>query len=318
MPTTGPTLVTGATGFVGGHVLDRLADWAPLVAWCRPDGAAPDPERHLDWRPVDLTDGPAVADAIEDAQPARIFHLAGAPNVGTSWHNAVPHFRVNALGTHHLLEAVRRRRRPCRVLIVSSAQVYQTSDEPLDEESPVLPPNPYGLSKLAQEEFALRAAREDDLDVVFARPFNHIGPRQSPAFAVASFARQIARIEAGLAPPELRVGNLETRRDITDVRDVAAAYELIMASAPAARPYNVCSGSAWRMRDLLDELVHLSHVNVRIDVDQSRLRPNDVLVVQGDATRIRTELGWAPKIPIEQTLRDTLDWWRARTAAGTP
>lgn len=296
-------------------MLDRLADWAPLVAWYRTDGSAPDPDRHLDWRAVDLTDATAVADAVEDAEPSQIFHLAGAPSVDASWHSVVPHLRVNALGTHHLLEAVRRRGHPCRVLIVSSGQVYQTSDDPLDEESPILPPNPYGLSKLAQEEFARRAALEDDLDVVIARPFNHIGPRQSPAFAVSSFARQIARIEAGLAAPEINVGNLATRRDMTDVRDVTDAYEVLMATGRSGQTYNVCSGSAWRMRDLLDELVQLAKVKVRISIDEQRLRPHDVPVVQGNAARIRTELGWVPRIPIEQTLKDTLDWWRGRTAA---
>jgi GDP-4-dehydro-6-deoxy-D-mannose reductase len=143
-----------------------------------------------------------------------------------------------------------------------------------------VPPTPYGLSKLAQDRLAARMAAEDGLDVVIARPFNHAGPRQSKSCAVASFARQIARIEAGLTSPEIRVGNLDARRDITDVRDVVEAYELLMAGAPDARPYNICSGRAWRIGDLLEELTHLSSVPVSVVVDQDKFRPNDMPVLQ--------------------------------------
>jgi len=312
----GPTIVTGATGFVGRHLLDRLADRAPLVAWHRPGGTPPDPNRHLDWRPVDLRDRDGVAAAIADAEPSQIFHVAGAPSVDTSWKNALPHLQANALGTHHLLEAVRTQHRECRVLVVSSAQIYQVSDEPIAETAPTVPPNPYGLSKLAEDQLAQRAATEDGLDVVIARPFNHIGPGQSAAFAVSSFARQIARVEAQLAPPVLRVGNLDARRDITDVRDVVDAYDRLMAKGTAGRAYNICSGRAWRIGDLLEELCHLSTMAIRVEIDPEKMRPNDVPVVQGDATRIRAELGWVPQIRVEQTLHDTLDWWRAETRAG--
>jgi len=313
---SGVILVTGATGFVGGHMLDRLADRAPVVAWARPGGTAPDPSRHLDWHAVDLADREAVAAALDIAAPESIFHLAGAPSVDSSWQNVVPHLRVNALGTHNLLEAVRRRGARCRVLVVSSAQIYQTSDEAISEDAPLVPSNPYGLSKLAEDQLAMRVAMEDGLDIVVARPFNHIGPRQAPAFAVSSFARQIARIEAGLAPPEIRVGNLEPRRDLTDVRDVAEAYDLLMSRGESGRAYNVCSGRAWMMRDVLEELLHLSSKQIEVSVDPSRFRPNDLPILQGDATRIRTELRWTPRLRVEQTLRDTLDWWRQETSAG--
>lgn len=312
---TGTTLVTGATGFVGGHLLDRLVDRAPLVAWYRPGGQLPDPGRHIDWRPVDLLDFPAVVGAIQKAQPACIFHVAGAPQVATSWRTVVPHLRTNVLGTHYLLEAVRHVRASCRVLVVSSAQIYQPSDEPINESAPLLPPNPYGLSKLAQDQLALRASSEDQLDVVVARPFNHAGPRQSAAFAVSNFARQIAWIEAGLAPHRIRVGNLDTRRDMTDVRDVVEAYDSLMAVAPRGRPYNICSGRAWRIGDLLEELLHLSRVSIATEVDPALVRAQDVPVVQGDATRIRAEIGWTPHIHVEQTLSDTLEWWRGEVRA---
>lgn len=305
----GTTVITGATGFVGRHLLERYAG-RPVVAWHNPHGQIPDAIDGVAWRAVDLHDRGAVEAALEADAPARLVHLAGTAQVDTSWQTIVPYLRTNALGTYYVLEALRRTELPCRALVVTSGQIYQPSDEPLDEDAPLLPPNPYGLSKLAQDQLAMRAVSEDGLDVVVARPFNHTGPGQSPAFVVSSFAQQIARIEAGQAPPTMVVGNLDSRRDITDVRDVVDAYEILLTHAPPGRPYNICSGRAWRIGDLLDELLQLARVPLDVVVDDERMRPNDVAVVQGDATRIRSELGWAPHIPVEQTLRDTLDWWR--------
>jgi GDP-4-dehydro-6-deoxy-D-mannose reductase len=309
------TIITGAAGFAGAHLLERLAGQGSLVGWCRPGGHPPRVgDSRVAWQAVDVTDRESVARAIAAAAPDRIFHLAGAASVETSWTNAVPHLRINVLGTHHVLDAVRRADRPCRVLVVTSAQVYGMSDDPIAEDGRLLPQSPYGLTKLAQDRLALSAAMADRLDVMVARPFNHIGPGQGPGFAVSSFARQIARIERGLEPPTLRVGNLETRRDITDVRDVADAYARIMDGGQTGRAYNVCSGRAWRIRDLLEELLHLSAVPIAVEIDPERFRPIDVPVVQGDPTRIRTELGWTPHVRVEQTLLDTLAEWRERVA----
>ena len=316
MMTDGVTLVTGATGFAGRHLIERLGEHASLVAWHRPGGSPPETMRRVKWQAVDITDQQSVKAAVRDAQPSQIFHLAGSPNVARSWTTSVSQLRVNTLGTHHVIEAVRSLPRSCRLLVVSSAQIYQTSDEPIREDAPLKPANPYGLSKLAQDQLALGAAYDDGLDIVVARPFNHIGPRQQTGFAVPSFASQIARIELGLAPPVIRVGNLESRRDITDVRDVVAAYERLMNGGRSGRPYNICSGRAWRIHDLLDELIHLTSVEIRVESDPDRFRPNDAPIVQGNASRIRAELGWAPAIRVEQTLRDTLTWWRTEIQAG--
>ncbi|MEO7190577.1 MAG: GDP-mannose 4,6-dehydratase [Vicinamibacterales bacterium] len=303
------TLVTGANGFAGSHLLDVLGHGPELIAWYRPGTALP-PGTRIQWQSVELTDAAAVARALREAEPDRIYHLAGAPSVESSWRNAVPHLQTNALGTHHLLEGVRLSGRATRVLVISSAQVYQASDDPIGEDTPLVPTSPYGFTKLGQDQLAARAHRDDGIDALVARPFNHIGPRQTPEFAVSSFARQIARIEAGLAPPELRVGNLEARRDFTDVRDVAAAYVALMNRGRSGGVYNVCSGRAFRMRDLLESLRSLASVEVHIETDPAKLRPSDMPVLQGDASRLARDLGWAPVIPIEQTLEDTLDWWR--------
>jgi GDP-4-dehydro-6-deoxy-D-mannose reductase len=172
------------------------------------------------------------------------------------------------------------------------------------------------LSKLAQDQLALRAAADDGLDVTVARPFNHGGPRQGAAYVVSGFARQIARIELGLAPPEIRVGNLDARRDMTDVRDIVDAYVRLMDAGTKGRAYNICSGRAWRIGDLLAELLQCATQAIDVVVEPARLRPNDVPVVQGDATRLRADLGWQPRIPVEQMLVDTLDWWRTETREG--
>jgi GDP-4-dehydro-6-deoxy-D-mannose reductase len=309
------TLVTGATGFAGSHLLDRLSGRTALTAWHRPGGRPRPATVEVEWRSVDLLDRATVTRAIAKNAPARIYHLAGAPQVDTSWKSVVPHLEANVLGTHHLLEAVRKAGRPCRVLVVTSAQVYQSGGhEPLTEDSPLLPSSPYGLSKLAQDELALRVQAEDGLDIVVARPFNHAGPRQSHAFVISSFARQIALAEAGRGAAEIQVGNLDARRDVTDVRDVVEAYEHMMEAATTGRPYNIASGRAHRVGDLLDQLLRIAKIPVRVAIDKDRMRPHDVPVVLGDATRARTELAWNPNIAIEQTLADTLDWWRAELA----
>ena len=309
------TLVTGATGFAGSHLVDRLIGTAPLLAWHRPARSAPAPRDGVTWQAVDLLDKDGVRGALAASRPARIFHVAGAPRVDTAWTNVVPHLATNVLGTHHLFEGIRILGLQCRVVVVSSALVYRTADAAVDEHAPLVPASPYGFSKLAQDQLALEACRDDAMDVVIARPFNHIGPRQEASFSVPGFARQIALIEAGRAEAAIRVGNLDARRDLTDVRDVVAAYEQLMARGARGRPYNICSGQAHRIGDVLEQLLALSRAPVRIETDPERLRPSDAAVVLGDATRIRKEVGWSPQHTLAASLRDTLDWWRQRVWA---
>jgi GDP-4-dehydro-6-deoxy-D-mannose reductase len=196
------------------------------------------------------------------------------------------------------------------VVVTGSALIYRQRAEAISEDDEIAPNNAYGVSKLAQEMTAMASG----LAVVMARPFNHAGPRQTPAFATSAFAQQIVRIERGLAEPVLRVGNLDARRDITDVRDTVRAYEALAERGVPLRPYNVCSGRAYRMRDLLDLLLSLARVRVRIDVDPARLRPSDTPLVLGSHARLTAETGWRPEIPIERTMADLLDYWRAHEA----
>jgi GDP-4-dehydro-6-deoxy-D-mannose reductase len=309
----GPIVVTGANGFVGRHLMHalRARDETRLIAWHRVPSAASPSSSAPRVRAVDVLDRDAVRRAIAEDRPAQLFHLAGAPHVGDSWRNSLPTLQVNVLGTHHLLEAVRLEHPACRVLIVTSAMIYKPGPDALDEDAPLVPSNPYGLSKLAQDQLAQLTAAQDGLDIVVARPFNHVGPGQDPSFAIASFCRQIAMIEAGLMPPDMRVGNLDARRDLTDVRDVVAAYLRIMDDAQRGAALNVCSGRAYRIGDLLDTLRGLASMSITTSTDPDRMRPSDIPVLLGSAARLRQTLGWTPLIPIEVTLADTLAWWRA-------
>jgi len=310
----GPPLVTGATGFAGSHLVDQLLMEHPSVAaWSHRGGreqtAAGDP--LILWDAVDLLDRAAVSRALSQLQPSVVYHCAAVAHVGESWSDPARALRINVLGTHHVLEGMREAGLRSPVLVTGSALVYRPSTALLREDHPIGPSDPYGVSKLAQE---MLSARPSDVPVFIVRPFNHAGPRQSPAYVTSSFARQIAEIEAGRSAPVLRVGNLDARRDITDVRDTVRAYRLVVRHGQPCRPYNVCSGEAFRVRDLLDALVGLSRASIDIQVDPARLRPIDNPVIAGDRSRIGAETGWIPEIPIERTLDDLLNYWRQQIA----
>ena len=310
----GLPLVTGATGFAGSHLVDHLLEREPAIAaWANPRGMGVSAHNaKISWDAVDLLDRDAVRDAVTRLQPSLVYHCAGAADVGTSWADPVTPLKVNALGTHHLLEAVRDTGANTSVVVVGSATVYRASVDPVDEASAIGPSSPYGVSKLAQEMLAARVA---SFPVFLARTFNHAGPRQSPAFVTSSFARQIAEIEAGVAPPVLSVGNLDAQRDITDVRDTVRAYRLLVERGRPGRPYNICSGRACRIGDLLEMMLAQARTPIAVASDPNRLRPSDQPVIVGDPSRVTTETGWHAEIPIEDTLKDLLAYWRHRLAA---
>ena len=301
-------LVTGAGGFAGSHLVEYLLA-SPKRQGSEGRSAS---QKVVGWTKemVDLLDRDHVGAAIRDLRPSQIYHCAGMPHVAESWRDTAQPLEGNVLATEHLFDALRREGIRCRVLVPGSATVYAPSSEPISETDPIAPASPYAISKLAQEQLALRAIEEDGLDVVLTRSFNHTGPRQTPAFVAPSMARQIALIERGQLEPVIRVGNLDAQRDVTDVRDVVRAYAALMRSGKTGVIYNVASGVGRSVRSILDALVSRSRVPVRIEVDQARMRPNDVPVVVGDFSRLNTATGWRPEITFDQMLDDLMSYWR--------
>lgn len=318
-------LVTGGNGFVGRHLLAHLLREQPgatVHAWQREPATEVPPPRELaagvSWATVELVDRAGVREALAAARPDEIYHLAGVSHVGWSWTNTAATLEVNVVGTHILLDELRRLQLDARVLVTGSATIYAAREEALTEEHVLAPANPYALSKLAQELLALRACRDDRQQVLVVRAFNHIGPGQDPSFFAPGFARQLATIEAGQAPPVLRVGNLDARRDLTDVRDTVRAYRALMQRGQPGRPYNVCSGRAAKVGDVLGALSACCRVPVRVEVDPARLRPNDTPLILGSFARLQADTGWTPLIPFEETLRDVMDDARRVLASVTP
>jgi GDP-4-dehydro-6-deoxy-D-mannose reductase len=298
---TPSTLVTGAHGFVGAHLLRELGDEAATLE-------------------ADVTDAAALVGELRAAQPRAVVHLAAQSSVAASWEDQREVWLVNAFGTANLLAAVAAETPGARVLVVSSGDVYGRADVlPTPEDAPALPLSPYAASKAGGELAATQARLARGVDVVVVRPFSHIGPGQSEAFAVGSWTRQIAELEA-TGGGVLRVGDLEVRRDLTDVRDVCRAYRLLLDPSVPDATYNVATGVAVPLAEVVDTLVGLATVTIAVERDPERVRPADIPVQQGDAGRLRAATGWEPELPLERTLADALDYARAvvreaRTAA---
>lgn len=283
----GPVLVTGAGGFVGGYLLAELGDRAV------PGNA-------------DVTNAAELASELRSVRPAALVHLAALSSVADSWENASEVWRVNALGTVNLLDAVATEQSSARILVVSTGEVYGRAESvPTPEEAPMHPPSPYAASKAAAE-IACGQARRTGLDVVVARAFPHIGPRQDERFAIGSWTRQIAQLEAQ-GGGTLSVGDISVERDLTDVRDVVRAYRLLLDPAVEPGTYNVASGRAVPLADVVDILVGLAECEVEVERTTERSRPLDIPVLCGEPSRLEAATGWRPEIPLEQTLADSLD-----------
>jgi GDP-4-dehydro-6-deoxy-D-mannose reductase len=313
-------LVTGAGGFVGKHLLNYLSantDWLLFGnAHSRP-GSFGLP--RLQWVTLDLTDREQTETVLSSVRPDYVFHLAAQSNVQRAFADPRGTIINNVVSQLNLLDVLRVQSPETRVMIACSSEQYglvRPEDQPIDEDTPFRPNNPYAVSKIAQDALALQYFLSYGQPTIRARSFNHIGPGQSEQFVSAAFALQVASIEAGKQEPVMHVGNLDAQRDFTDVRDMVRAYHLSITEGEPGEVYNIGSGKSHSIQWILDTLVGMSAVQVEVRQDPARMRPADIPLLVCDPTRFRKATGWQPEIPLEQTLRDILEYWRGVVKRG--
>lgn len=309
--------ISGATGFVGRHLISRLnSPQYTIYGSSFPE--KPEVFEGLGGREIfhlDIRAEEDIFEVIRRVQPDWVFHLAAISNVKHSWEERRETLETNILGTLNLFEAVRKHAQKARVLFVSSSDVYgiiSSGERVLKEEDDTRAVNPYALTKIGGEILSKFYWEIEKLDVLIVRSFPHTGPGQGPDFACSDWACQIARIEKGLAEPVIKVGNIDIQRDYTDVRDVVKAYVSLMERGKKGQTYNICSGKAVALRKILEFLCSLSSESVKVKVDSRKLRKTDIPFLVGNNRKIRRETSWEPKIPLEQTLKDLLEYWRKR------
>ena len=300
-------LITGAGGFVGRHLVRELSGHGDEVITFDAQSAVPIPgsARHI---PGDICDAAALLSAIGQAKPDACVHLAALSFVPAGWSEPARMFEVNTIGTVNVLEAFRKAGVLARVLVVSSAEVYGLTPAPraVREDDPLNPGNIYAATKAAADTAALLLARKHGLQVMVARPGNHIGPGQGGEYIVPSFARQFAEMARGTIEPVLHVGNLESGRDFVDVRDVVRAYRLLLQKGTPGQAYNIASGREARIREVLERFEAVSGLRPAVEPDPARFRPEDHRPML-DIDRIKADTGWGPSFSLEQTLRDVFD-----------
>jgi len=311
--------ITGATGFAGRYLIGLLKEMEPdslVSGTCFPEHPGScDTLDGVDLSHLDMRSEDDVADCIKKVKPDWIFHLAAISNVGYSWANRKETLEANLMGTFYLFDAVRKYSPQSRVLFISSCDVYgilSPVHEALKEEHSTPPSSPYAYTKISGELLGQFYVNIEGLDIVISRSFPHTGPGQNTDFVFSDWASQIAQIEKGSIDPMLKVGNLDVRRDYSDVRDVVKAYVLLLERGKKGEIYNVCSGKADSLKDNLDLFLSLSSKDIRVEVDPQKLRKADIPLVLGDSQKIHRATGWKPEIPLNQTLKDLLDFWREK------
>ena len=315
-------LITGITGFVGGHLVRLLLQQGAqeVVGFARDkewSGEAGDVAARVALYPLDLCDRPATQALLTSVRPDQIYHLAGYADTGSSFREPEAAWEGNLTATRALYEAVLGWGGRPRILYIGSGSVYGEPTDvhrPIDEETVLRPNNPYAASKAAADLASYQVFRTHGLEIIRTRPFNHVGPGQSPRFAVPNFARQIAAIDRGQAPPVLRVGNLDSERDLTDVRDVVRAYQLLIDRGQPGEVYNVASGQSLPVRIHLEKLLSLGKVTVKVEADPTLVRRVDTTAVRVNIHRLQATTGWSPRFSLDQTLADTLGYWRRMLA----
>ena len=313
-------LITGITGFVGSHMAEHaLARGAQVFGssrWRSNTENIAAFRSRITLIESDLRDVSSVRALVEQARPDYVIHLAAQSWVGTSWHTPAETLTTNILSQVHLLEAIRTLKLAPRFLCVGSAEEYGMVYEeelPIRETNPLRPLSPYAVSKVTQDLMGYQYWKSYGLPIVRARAFSHEGPRRGDVFMTSSFAKQVAEIEAGLREPVVRVGDLKPRRDFSDVRDIVQGYWLLLERGEPGEVYNLCSGRSWSIQQVLDFLIEQSTVrSIAVTVEAERLRPSDVMVFEGDPSKIEKATGWKVTIPFERTLAELLDYWRER------
>jgi GDP-4-dehydro-6-deoxy-D-mannose reductase len=311
-------LITGVTGFAGGFLADALLKQAEVrLTGVGRESQWPPATQHLAGRVelhgLDLCDSSRIEILLRQFQPEQIYHLAGYAHVGRSFHEPHAAWAGNLNSTLALYDAVQLWGGKPRILYVSSGQIYGEPEHPdqvFDERSPLRPNSPYGASKAAADLASFQYTRAPGLDIVRVRPFNHIGPRQSPEFAAAHFAKQIIEIERNRRPPLLETGNLGSLRDLTDVRDMVRAYVLLMEKGQTGEVYNAAAGEVHSMQSVLDRLLSMARLRVEVRPQAAQARASDPSAIRGDVSKLRREISWMPAFSLDQTLSDTLDYWR--------
>ena len=313
------SLITGIAGFAGGHLATALLERGAAVggidhvAGPRLDALG----ERVEFSVADIRDASAVRAATDGFGPEVIFHLAAMTHVGQAWDERRETLEINVVGTSAVLEAAAALDPKPTVVLASSGQVYgpaPADSRPLTETDPPHPQSPYAVSKLCAELLARQAWEGEGVPTIILRTFNYTGPWQSPTFVCSDFARQMAWAEAGLVEPRMSVGNLESRRDFSDVRDIIDGYLLAAERGRPGEAYNLCSGEAVSIADVLDYLRGAVDADVDVRQDAARLRPADLTALRGDATRASQELGWKPRFTLEETLDSVLEFWRKQAA----
>jgi GDP-4-dehydro-6-deoxy-D-mannose reductase len=313
-------LITGITGFAGSHLADyclaeNLGEVHGIIRWRSRTENIEHLTGQILLHECDLRDASSTRDVVEHVGPDFIFHLAAQSFVPTSWKAPSESLTTNVIGQLNIFEAVRKIGLKCRIQLACSSEEYgmvYADEVPIKETNPLRPLSPYGVSKVAQDMLGYQYFMSYGMEIVRTRGFNHEGPRRAPVFVMSDFAKQIVDIERGARPPVLQVGNLEAKRDFSDVRDVVRGYWLSLDKGKPGEVYNICQEKCWSIREMLDELLTLTTAKIRVETDKARLRPSDVMLLLGDCSKFRKDTGWKPQIPFRQTLRDTLDYWRSR------
>lgn len=316
-------LITGIAGFVGSYLAEECLSYGDEVYGLKRPGQS---HSHLDGivgrihvHDVDLRDAMAMMNLLYKVRPEKIFHLAAQSFVPLSWKSPADTFNTNVIGQVNLFEAILELGIDPWVLIAGSSEEYgmvRPEETPIREENPLRPLSPYAVSKVTQDLMAYQYFKSHGIKTIRTRAFNHTGPRRNDLFVISSFCSQVARIEAGLAEPVIRVGNLDAIRDFSDVRDIVCAYRLALEKCEPGEVYNICSGKGLKIRDLLEIVLSKTSASVEVKQDPERMRPSDLPIVVGSYDKFNKATKWRPLISIEETIDDLLEYWRSQVRTG--